>query len=222
MMSTQERWLQGVEPEVRFWRHWLHTGGDRWPDEYRYRTDPDAEVEPGLFAFLGEPRVVRVLDVGSGPLTSVGKVWKGHRIELHACDALADEYRRIPYPPGLPLVDVTAVRSEALSSAFDEGTFDLVFARNTLDHGLDPLTALREMILVAKGGGLIVTEHWPFEGTNEGWSGFHQWDFFVEDRQWMMRDRTGSTTSITREVQDVVAQIHISEATSCFVVFKKG
>ena len=38
---------------------------------------------------------IRILDVGCGPLTTLGKVWEGHSIEITAVDPLAKGYEAI-------------------------------------------------------------------------------------------------------------------------------
>ncbi len=217
----EAEWSAGIQSEVDFWRHWLETKGDRWPEDYTQRTDPSAPVDPWVFGFLGSPRKVSVLDVGSGPLTMMGKVWGDARIDLSACDALGAIYAQLPYPEGLPLIEVAAVKSEELSKHYPPNSFDLVYARNTLDHGIDPLAAVTEMIRVAKPGGLIVSQHWPNEGTRENWEGFHQWDLYVASDDWLMRNKAGDIVSITSSVRNYASQIYISPPEACVVVFEK-
>ena len=71
--------MTGIDDEVRFWEQWIDSRGGEWPDDFRQRLDPEAEVEEYLPLSVGAealPRL-RILDVGSGPLTKLGKRYRG-------------------------------------------------------------------------------------------------------------------------------------------------
>ena len=59
--------------------------------------NPGTELRERIRALIAAPEgvTVRVLDVGAGPLTALGKVWPGRTLELTAVDPLADEYNAI-------------------------------------------------------------------------------------------------------------------------------
>src|SRR5262245_3331994 len=110
MTGTLERqlqnWSEGVQYEINFWNEWFATKGLSWPEDYCQRFDPVLPLEPLLADLAGgmERQVVRILDVGSGPATNVGKRTARADIQLRACDPLAVQYERIcethgAYPP---------------------------------------------------------------------------------------------------------------------------
>lgn len=190
-----DQWSTGISSELSFWTNWLNTKGLQWPADYAARTNPDtplADNIAGLFPEFGAGKTLKVLDVGAGPMSVLGKKLNGHAIDLTAVDALANLYDELNFPVGLPLVRTKQCHSEKLTSMFDYNTFDLTFACNTLDHGYDPMLAVREMIAVTKPGGFIVTQHNANEALNENWGGFHQWNFSVQNNDLIVSNRTKS------------------------------
>ena len=81
--KPEDVWQRGLDGELDHWRRYLTTQGDEWPDEYRTRLDPQAPLADELTALIDVPdgAPVRILDVGAGPLTILGKVWAGHQRE---------------------------------------------------------------------------------------------------------------------------------------------
>ena len=143
----------------------------------------DAPLQELVTQFLSEDLdEVRILDVGAGPLTILGKVWGDRRVHIDAADALAERYEPSLAEAGIvPLVPTQQCFSESLTNSFAEGSYDLTFARNTLDHSLDPVEALREMCLVTRPGGVILCQHAENEGASEEYVGLHGWNFSYED-----------------------------------------
>ena len=184
-------WARGIDPEVRFWSEWLNSKGGRWPLDFISRTDPKLELQRHianvLRDFKGER--LKILDVGSGPLTYVGKMFRGRPIDLVACDALATYYEELNFPVGLPLVSTQACDAEMLSAKFGTDVFDLTYSRNALDHSYDPIQAFREMIAVTKPRGFILAEHAPNEAIAQDWGDFHQWNFAVEGAQFVIANK---------------------------------
>lgn len=174
----------GLRSELDFWDITLVTGG-AWPEDLRERTDPYAELQPELCELLGASVPIggtaRILDVGAGPLTSVGKCWPGRKVEVVPVDPLADEYavllrrygRRAPVP-------TVRGAGEALLAQFGPAAFDLAYARNALDHAEDPVACIAAMLAVVKPGGYVVLEHAVREATRQARVGLHQHDFYPE------------------------------------------
>jgi ubiquinone/menaquinone biosynthesis C-methylase UbiE len=120
---------------------------------------------------------VELLDVGAGPFTTLGKELDGRRLRITAVDPLADYYDRVLERCGIrPSVRTERCAAEELSDRFDPESFDLVYARNAMDHAHDPELALREMVAVAKRGCYVLLEHRQNEAVFERYSGLHQWN----------------------------------------------
>lgn len=185
-------WSQGFRYEIDFWREWFATRGLSWPDDYAQRFDAALPLDHDLLelaASMGRPNV-RILDVGSGPATNVGKTMPGVDVLLQACDPLAHQYSALweefqAYPP----VRTEFAVAEELSSFFETSSFDIAHCRNALDHSFDPLRGILEMLKIVRVGGWVVLRHHPNEAEREAYAGFHQYNFEIRDGRFVIWNR---------------------------------
>jgi SAM-dependent methyltransferase len=178
-----ERWEEGLDEEVEYWERWMREPeASPWPEEWPWRTDPESPLQPHIREHLDpDLEELRILDVGSGPLTILGKRWGDRTLHITAVDPLADRYAALFERLGIePLVRPVPGEAERLTETFAADSFDLVYARNCLDHGYDPLLAIRQMLRVARPGGLVFLEHATDEGEHMRYAGPHQWNFRAE------------------------------------------
>lgn len=173
----------GIRRELAFWDGWMGSRGGQWPEEFLARTDPatpfPARLHPWLEQLPGP--AIDVLDVGSGPLTSLGRVHPRLQVRLVATDPLAVEYNRLLSRHGIIApVPAVACEAEALAGCFAAGSFDVIHARNSLDHARDPLAAVAAMGRLARSGGVVILDHESDEGVREGYRGLHRWNFAVD------------------------------------------
>jgi len=197
----ERRWKRHISDELRFWDSWLRD--KPWPDQFRFRTDPRAPLQPELVALLPAGQAAcRLLDVGAGPLTALGKCTPETSLEISATDALAEYFDGLLEKNGVvPPVRSLQCNAERLTSRFAPASFDLVFCQNALDHVYDPVAAIDEMIDVLKPGGAIFLRHFQNEGYREAYSGLHQWNFSVENGDfviWNPRVRVDVTRHLAR------------------------
>lgn len=200
------RWNRGHTSEVTFWDRYLGTRGLRWPEEFTRRLNPDLELdrELGLLASKRDPgSAITLLDVGAGPLTAVGKRWDGKAVDVKAIDPLALEYDKLLLKHAInPPIRTSMGMAEDVTTLFSENTFDIVHARNCLDHGIDPFRAVSEMLSVAKPGGFVYLKHHPNEAINEEWRGLHQWNFSMNpDGKFIISSRD-SEVDVTQALSD--------------------
>jgi SAM-dependent methyltransferase len=185
-----ELWASGIPYELSFWTHWAKTQGGGWPDEFAARMNPETPLVPWLAERATATGLthLRVLDVGAGPVTSIGYVPPpGITMDLVATDPLADAYTRIFDAMGLKRpVPTSFAPAEELSAFLPEDSFDIVHCRNALDHSFDPIRGLVEMLRVVKIGGQVMLYHNPNEAEGEGYSGFHQYNFDVVDERFII------------------------------------
>ena len=171
-------WRSGVQYELRFWDDWFRTQGLQRPDKYQEKVNPEQPLQERLLPYLPAQAEVQILDVGAGPLTSLGKKTPGKTLHITAVDALADDYDRLLAKYAVvPPVRTHKLDAETLASRFPPASFDLVYASNAIDHVYDPEKAIVQMLAVLKPGGYMVLEHYENEAENENYSGFHQWNF---------------------------------------------
>ncbi|MEZ4737166.1 MAG: ATP-binding cassette domain-containing protein [Caldilineaceae bacterium] len=177
-------WEDGIAEEITFWEEWLATGGGKWPDDFHFRFAPDSPLQAHITQVLDIPdgTTVNILDVGAGPLTYLGKQWPGHPLTITAIDPLAEEYDQLLTKYQLtPPVRTQKGEAEQLTAHFDKDTFDLVHARNCIDHSHDPCLAIQQMVAVTKPGGLVYMHHAVNEAQQQQYQGFHQWNLFDKD-----------------------------------------
>jgi flagellar assembly factor FliW len=197
--APQAKWSDGIVAEVAFWDTWLRTKGYLWPDDFKRRMNPATPVSPELERILDQIPAdpVRVLDVGAGPLTVFGYTHPRKRILLEAADALAREYDSLLQKYGIiPPVRTMRALAENLACHFATDVFDLVHANNSIDHCAAPVEAICQMLAVAKSGAPVLLRHEENEADNEGCSGFHQWNFTVEQGQFIIRGK-GQAFNVT-------------------------
>jgi SAM-dependent methyltransferase len=182
LQHVRALWTVALAGEARYWWQWL-TSEDPVISADRHTRLQTRETDPEICNLTAAPEgaTVRLLDAGSGPLTTLGSVWSGRTVEIVAVDALANQYTRMfaelalnaPAPP-------VFVELETLSKAFPAAHFDFIHCGNALDRCNDPLRALQEMFTVLRPGGCvrICSEANVAEKTH--YAGLHQWNFSLE------------------------------------------
>ncbi|MEO8697276.1 MAG: methyltransferase domain-containing protein [Acidimicrobiales bacterium] len=205
--EIRELWNRGVSEEIEYWRNWIATRGAGNDQDYEVRMSSTSPLQDYIRRLLPDASAqVKLLDVGAGPVTSLGKTWAGHEVEIIAVDALAHQYTALFDEMGVsPPVATRFCHSERLADSFDADTFDLVLACNTLDHSYDPMLAIQQMLTITHPGGVVLLEHHPNEAENEGYTGMHQWNMDVVDGECIIW-RPGVRLSIT-DVLGSVASI---------------
>ncbi|MFM1769398.1 MAG: hypothetical protein RJA22_1927 [Verrucomicrobiota bacterium] len=208
-------WAKGLPEELLFWEKALQDPARHWVEsEFRERTNPTLELQDAFKALIDAPpgAVVRLLDVGAGPLTRLGKHWEGRRVEIVPVDPLADEYAAMMQRIGLqPPVLTRRGDGEKLLEQFAENSFDLAYASNSLDHSYDPLGAIRQMFAVVKPGCWVYLWHFAHVGVTEGYAGLHQWDFDLKDGDVILSDGRGRSHSLAAEFRGVGRLVAESE-----------
>lgn len=205
-------WKAGLLEENDFWTRALTDPERNWNiNEYRERTNPDFELQPELRALIPAPEgaTVRILDVGAGPLTRIGKKWPGRQLEIIATDPLAEKYNELLKRLKVPsLVPVTVADAEKLTETFPRNHFDLAYASNCLDHSYDPVLSIQQMVEVVKPGHCVYLWHFANEGKKECYQGLHQWNFDSDGNRFLISDgrvthslgeKLGTTAEITCE-----------------------
>jgi SAM-dependent methyltransferase len=191
-------WQAAIDGEVGFWRNWLNTKGARFPGSYDRAFDADLPLQTPIADLLDAPEgsTVKLLDVGAGPLTFLGRKHPTLTLDITAVDALGRQYGELLDEAGVtPPVRTQPCESEKLSTVLPADSFDLVAARNTLDHSYDPVRAIDEMLACAKPGAPLVLVHHPNEAVREGYRGMHQWNFEVVNGEFMIW-RPGTRTNV--------------------------
>jgi SAM-dependent methyltransferase len=189
----------GLIEEAQFWSVWVATKGMSWPHEFTGRLDPMQPLCDDVRDAAREvpARRVRILDVGAGPVTALGYVLDGKDIEITAVDPLAAKYARLLRRAGIvPPVPTLTAEAETLAERFAADSFDIVYARNSLDHMAAPVDAIAQMVAVTKPGGRLILVHAVDEAARRGYTGLHQWNLYASDSDfviWNERRRVNVT-----------------------------
>ncbi len=190
--KTNPEWQSGIKDETAFWESWIKAKGLEWSDDFLFRTASGTELQSYITELLPEKDIgsdVQILDVGSGPLTRIGKCWDGRQITICPIDIEAVFFDQILQEYDIvPPVKTVAGEVEHLSELFAVDFFDLVFAENLLHCSCKPLTALRQMIRVLKPGGRILLTQPLNEGRKRNYRGLYQWNIFSQDGDMMIAD----------------------------------
>lgn len=204
--SSATIWQRGLSSEVGFWEQYFRTEGREYPEGYRQRRDPNAPIsDPLLLQAIDRTssNPVRILDVGAGPLTAVGRHDPRdprRQIQIVATDPLAHEYDRLLEQFEItPPVRTAQCRGEELVSAFGAGAFDIAHARNSIDHSANPLVVIENMAAAVGPGGSLVLHHYRREGEKAQYANLHQWNFDVEQGRLMIWGR--------RQTYDVATEL---------------
>jgi SAM-dependent methyltransferase len=182
----------GLADEYAFWENALKDQGRNWSaEEFRARTDPNLELQSPLKELIDAPvgAVVRILDVGAGPLTRLGKRWEGRQLEIIPVDPLADQYDAVLKQLEIaPPVRTRLGHGERLLEDFRENSFDLAYASNSLDHSCDPIAAIGQMLAVVKAQCVVYLWHFSNVGVEADYQGLHQWNFDVQQGDLTLSD----------------------------------
>jgi SAM-dependent methyltransferase len=177
-------WEDRITDEVAFWRAWL--ADDKYAEQRDTRRRSQTSSFPAGFAqSLGAApgALLRVLDVGSGPIPALPRNAPKNPVELVSTDPLAGSYGALLDEYGFDdVVRPMSVKGEELSSVFPEGSFHFVHIANALDHCEDPARTLAEMYRVCSVGGLICILSKENEGEAQRYNGLHQWNLEADDQ----------------------------------------
>jgi SAM-dependent methyltransferase len=182
----------GLLLERTFWRRCLAAGGRGHETWYELALAPGRELSAFHRRFiddLPEGRV-RVLEVGSGPMTVLGARHPSKTIAIVATDVLAPHYARMlaraSIQPPIPTVWADA---ERLVERFGVQSFDYVTANNCIDHCENPVRAIQQMLAVVKPGHSVSLRHREREGEQQHYLGLHRWNFGLQDGVPVLYDR---------------------------------
>jgi SAM-dependent methyltransferase len=204
-------WRWRLPTEIGHWDIWLRTSGMSDPGDFARRIAPDLPLQEHLKKLLpqSQGRAYRILDIGAGPLTTLGKVCDGRAVDLVCIDPLASVYDALLNANGItPPVRTLYGEAERIDQMYGENSFDLVHAANSLDHAHDPVAAIKAAVRVVGPGGHVVLEHILNEGDREHYGGLHQWNFGVEGNSFTITSKTGQVTNMAEALAGVARVTH--------------
>jgi hypothetical protein len=116
-----------------------------------------------------------------------------------------------------PPVPPIACRGEDLLERFRPDTFDIAFARNALDHSADPLLVVTNMVHLVKEGRFVVLRHLQRVGGQQFYRGLHQWNFDIQEGQFLISRPRHRTVNLNRELGDAATVSCFADPTGWLV-----
>jgi len=112
-----------------------------------------------LLPYIGDKEQIKIADIGSGPVSSIGSTLPGVKIKVYPSD-IQDwtrwwkdrrEWRKDP-----DLTPFTPVEYQDMEKlTYPDEFFDIVWCHNAVDHTRNAKEAVKEMIRVCKMGGWV-------------------------------------------------------------------
>jgi hypothetical protein len=195
----------GLTAELKYWDQWLRNKGGSQPNDFKNRLDPNFPLADFFCRYIDHlpSKEIKILDVGAGPLTAIGKKHPTKALIISAIDVLAHEYDELLQKYNItPITKTACVEAESLSDVFQENTFDLVVARNSIDHARDPFLAIQQMLFCVKSGCYIAMSHKENEADYQSYRGLHQWNFTVIEDCFIIKSRTDAI-NVTKELSSL-------------------
>ena len=105
-----------------------------------------------LVLLVGDKKDVKIADIGSGPFSTIGRYLTGVKIEIYPSDQqdFTGFWKKYKVSPMFP---IEYQNMENLT--YPDEFFDIVHCTNALDHTINALEAVKEMLRVCKTGGWI-------------------------------------------------------------------
>jgi SAM-dependent methyltransferase len=189
--------------EIDWWDHYLEKRPVTIFDpEHRRKAFP-TQLLPFIRRIQeNKKKKVRLLEIGSGPVSLLAWGVDQGLFDLVAVDPLAEDYKQLMVKHNLryPVVPIEGY-GEKLLDIFTENSFDVVYSSNSIDHSISPQKCMRNISLVIKNGGIVCLEGYIHEGSNEGWIGLHQHDLIPDDGQILHANKDGICTNLTMDLK---------------------
>lgn len=188
--------------ESSWWEEVLQPGKRaEWMEELINPATREQQTPPKLFGFMKDLEchsILRVLDVGSGPLSPLAWGVDNGIIHVEAIDPLANIYQELlqKYHIDYPIKPVSGT-GESVAKIFEKNSFDVVYSRNALDHSDSPPDCIKNMVNLLKINGILYLEGFENEGTANHWEGLHQWNFHHVDGNLKCTSRSGEVYNLT-------------------------
>lgn len=165
-------WETGKKNELDFWQKWFKRKGIFFQTPKRLGS---------VFDFMfGDKKEVTIANLGAGAMSLIGDYRRDVKVRVVSSDLLAAEYAQMRKEMGI--ISPTPIEKQDMTDlTYQDGSSDIVFCSNALDHCQDPYKALQEMVRICKSKGWIYLKHTAHEGKRQGYSGLHQWNIDATD-----------------------------------------
>jgi SAM-dependent methyltransferase len=193
------------ESEISFWKEALTGKKVKFVEDALNPATREDIFPARLRPYVGKNnQKLRLLDVGSGPISPFAWGIDMNLLDVVAIDPLADAYNALlaelnySYP-----IKPVKCYGEDIVDNFQSESFDIVYCANALDHAISPQRCLDGMYDILKKDGIMYLTGYIREGTRSSWSGLHQHDLIPENGQLLHYDPKGNKTNLTKDLVGV-------------------
>lgn len=175
-----EEWKAGVVEEIQWWWTWINTlrRQGKLPTWAHIRQRP-FPYEADVLTFP-EGTKLRCLNIGCGPRSDLGEI-SAREIEFVHMDPLARAYNKLMGFLDAPGGGDVVFGAVEFLDKLDVGQFEVISAKNCLDHAYDVPKGLRQMIDRLAPRGIISLAHYENEAEAQNYLGFHKWNIELKD-----------------------------------------
>ena len=182
--------------------------------------NPELRLKYGLEKLVSKTDIPRILDIGAGPVSKVGWRTEAGSVDLVPVDPLAKKYKSLLIQEQLrPPIWTIRGNGEKLVTDHEAESFDLIHARNCIDHCLNPMDVIRQAIKVLKPDCSLYMNHYRNEGKKASYYGLHQWNFDKVNGKFVITDYYGETVDVGAAISDVaeVASLSLAAGRVCLL-----
>lgn len=160
-----------------------------------------AKLIPYIYDLKKKNNNLKLLEIGSGPISRLAWGVEEGLFQITAIDPLAKLYSKLmrKHKYDYPIKPIACL-GEDISKIFSEESFDIIYSRNALDHVVSPRKCLEGMCYVLKRGGIIFLEGFIRGGTRQKWRGLHKHDLVPENGHLLHYDKKGFLTNLTKDL----------------------
>lgn len=205
--------------EIFFWEqayYKYHVSGDHptWWDETLTRNRYSEDMRMVLDILINKfNKNLRLIDVGSGPVTSFFDKLDITSWEIVTVDPLAKLYNKLNKNYDVRYsIKCTEGVGEQVDKLFNPDSFHLVLSQNALDHCTSPPKFINNLVHICKPGGIIYLSGFIREGSSANWLGLHKHDLYVmgNDLCWTNWNNTANNINITENLDITLFQKEVS------------
>lgn len=180
-----DKWLGGLESEIAFWKRYMETEGDIYYDTFKEHTrkNKNFTLEKHLSG-MEEKRMIKFIDVGSGPFSRCGCISDKYNLLVDAVDPLAEIYNILKEKNDLDNgIKIKTGFVELLDKIYEPESYDIVHMSNSLDHSFDAVFGIYQLLNLCKIGGKVILRHAENEAERSEYGGLHQWNLSVHNEE---------------------------------------
>ncbi len=179
--SVDEIWKAGVVEEIQWWWSWTlklkHEGKlENWANFKANKFPYEQYVDQ-----FDKNHTLRILNIGCGPRSTMGEKSAHPKLEFTHMDPLSSAYNKLMILLNAPGTGDIVFGAVEVLDQLDLQKFNIISAKNCLDHAYDVPKGILKIINQMDDKGLIELEHYENEGEAQNYLGMHKWNIEIKE-----------------------------------------